>query len=87
MCPDGYKHFNQNCYGLPGREVQERNGWDDARIACRELTEKFSSFFLTFDLVSIHSDEENSFLFNNITNGECCYFLGLRRNADESDFQ
>ena len=83
-CPDGYKLFNQSCYGIPWRGVHD---WKDARVACRELTEKFSSFHLSFDLVSIHNDEENSFIFNNVTHGECCYYLGLRRNVGENDFQ
>lgn len=83
-CPDGYKLFNQSCYGIPRRGVHD---WEEARIACGELTKKFSSFHLSFDLVSIHSDEENSFIFNNVTNGNCCYYLGLGRNVNESDFQ
>ena len=60
--------------------------WEDAREACVELTEDFLSFHLSFDLVSILSSEENAFVFNNVTHGECCYFLGLRRKAYESDF-
>ena len=83
-CPDGYKLFNQSCYGITWRGVHD---WEDARVACGELTKKFSSFYLSFDLVSIHNDEENSFILNNVTNGECCYYLGLRRNVNESDFQ
>ena len=83
-CPDGYSLFNGNCYGGLGRGAVN---WNDARAACVELTERFSSFHLSFDLLSIHSYDENMFIYNNITNGEFYHFVGLKRNANESEFK
>lgn len=84
MCPNGYSTFNENCYGAPGSDVMN---WEEARVACEELTQTFSSYHLTFDLVSILSTDENVFVFSNVTHGEYSIFLGLRRKAYESDFQ
>ena len=64
--------------------------WEEARVACVNLTQTFSSFNLFFDLVSIHNDEENTFVesFMSVwstgaTNGG----LGLRREAYKNDFE
>ena len=81
VCPDGYSLFNESCYGGPGRDVLN---WDDARAACVELTTTFASFHLDFDLVSIHSDEENLFVHNIPHNGY--FLLGFRRDAGETNF-
>ena len=83
MCPDGYSHFNGSCYGIQDRVAVD---WNDARAACVELTEKFSTFHLSFDLVSVHTSEENIFISNSIHTTELA-FIGLRRNANESDFR
>ena len=82
MCPDSYSIFDENCYGLPFREGTD---WADARAACMELTEIFNSFNLVFDLVSIHSSEENTFVYD-LTSEEN-FFIGLKRNAGENQFE
>ena len=73
--------FNGSCYGGPGRSVLD---WNDARAACLELTETYLTYHLTFDLVSIHSDDENEFVYDILDEGYT--IIGLRRNAGESDF-
>ena len=60
--------------------------WEDAVLACKELTDTFSSFHISFNLLSIHSYEENEFVFN-LPHETGYYNLGLKRNENETDFE
>ena len=80
-CPIGFKKFQSQCYKV----VQESDTWSNARGKCKQ-------FGYGYDLVSIHSRKENSFVSSmlyedsNMDSDEV-WIGGLTTSSSAQDFQ
>ncbi|XP_077993133.1 macrophage mannose receptor 1-like [Glandiceps talaboti] len=69
-CPPGFKEYKNKCYSFNGADYDDRLGWNDARLQCGAIA-------TGGDLVSIHSQEIQSFLSSYLREVNHASWIGL----------
>ncbi|XP_077993134.1 macrophage mannose receptor 1-like [Glandiceps talaboti] len=69
-CPPGFMEYKNKCYSFNGAAAEDTLRWNDARIQCGKLA-------TGGDLVSIHSQEIQSFLSSRLRDINHAMWIGL----------